>query len=183
MNSLNFYIDVGTNMPILEDYTSPATVIMTRNAHPTQAFGHLIAMPLALNESTRRQSVENLNQLLADTMTLRDLYKKHHWQVTGMHFYPLHLLFDVHSSTQADLVDIIAERIMTLGGVSIAMAQDVADATTIPRPPRDRECPASQLSRLLDAHEITLQTARAMARQAIESGDDVTNDLLVSEVL
>jgi len=176
-------LTIGANVSTIEEYTSPATAITTRKAHATQAFGHLIAMPLALPDFARQQSVENLNQLLADTMTLRDMYKKHHWQVSGPMFYSLHLLFDKHSASQAGIVDTIAERIMTLGGISVAMAQDVADATTIPRAPRDRECPEAQLTRLLDAHEITLQAARSMARQAIESGDDGTNDLLVSEVI
>ncbi len=166
-----------------QDYVSPATAIMTRNARGIQAYGHLIPMPLALQESVRRQSVENLNQLLADTMTLRDMYKKHHWQVSGPMFYQLHLLFDKHFVTQAELVDTIAERIMLLGGISIAMAQDVVDNTTIPQPPKDRECPESQLTRLLQAHEITLQAARSMARQASEVGDDGTNDMLVSDVI
>ncbi|XZE55046.1 Dps family protein [Planctomycetaceae bacterium SH139] len=164
-------------------YVSQATAIMTRNARSIQAFGHLIPMPLALHESARQQTVDNLNQLLADTMTLRDMYKKHHWQVSGPMFYQLHLLYDKHYATQAELVDTIAERIMMLGGISIAMAQDVVDNTTIPQPPKDRECPESQLTRLLQAHEITLQAARSMARQANEVGDDGTNDMLVSEVI
>ena len=170
-------------MTMTKENTSPATAIMTRDAHAIQAYGHLIPMPLALSETARQQSVSNLNQLLADTMTLRDLYKKHHWQVSGPMFYQLHLLFDKHSAEQAAIVDLIAERIMTLGGISIAMAQDVADNTTIPQPPKDRECPESQLTRLLQAHEITLQAARSMARQAIEAGDDGTNDMLVSDVI
>lgn len=176
---------IGTSIIMNEtqDYVSPATAIMTRDARSIQEFGHLIPMPLALHESARQQSVDNLNQLLADTMTLRDMYKKHHWQVSGPMFYQLHLLFDKHYAAQAELVDTVAERIMLLGGISIAMAQDVADNTTIPQPPKDRECPESQLTRLLQAHEITLQAARSMARQAIEVGDDGTNDMLVSDVI
>ncbi len=170
-------------MTTTKDYASPATAIMTRNARAIQAFGHLIPMPLALHDSARKQGVDNLNQLLADTMTLRDMYKKHHWQVSGPMFYQLHLLFDKHSGEQSELVDTIAERIMTLGGISIAIAQDITDNTTIPQPPRDRECPEAQLTRLLQAHEITLQAARSMSRQAIDSGDDGTNDILVSEVI
>lgn len=173
----------GTTMTTAHDHTSPAMAIITRNSRPIQEYGHLIPMPLALHESARQQSVDNLNQLLADTMTLRDMYKKHHWQVSGPMFYQLHLLFDKHSGKQSELVDTIAERIMTLGGISVAMAQDVADNTTIPRPPKDRECPEAQLSRLLQAHEITLQAARSMARQAIDIGDDGTNDMLVGEVI
>jgi hypothetical protein len=73
--------------------------------------------------------------VLADTITLRDLYKKHHWQVSGPTFFQLHQLYDKHYEEQATLVDQIAERIQLLGGVSIAMAQDVADRTQIERPP------------------------------------------------
>src|SRR6185295_15823811 len=98
-----------------------------------------IRMPIALPESVGRESIENLNQLLADTITLRDLYKKHHWQAAGPAFYQLHLLFDKHYEEQNELVDAIAERIQVLGGVSIAMAPDVAGMTLIPRPPKGRE--------------------------------------------
>jgi starvation-inducible DNA-binding protein len=52
---------------------------------------------------------------LADTMMLRDLYKKHHWQVAGQTFYQLHLLFDKHYTEQSTLVDALAERIQSLG--------------------------------------------------------------------
>lgn len=148
-----------------------------------QPFGTLLAMPNALDDAVRRESVANLNQVLADTITLRDLYKKHHWQVTGPTFYQLHLLFDKHAGEQTELIDELAERIMQLGGVSVAMAADVAETTTIPRPPKGREPVAAQLDRLLEAHELVLKEARAMARQAAEAGDDGTNDLLVSDVV
>ena len=137
----------------------------------------------ALAESVCKESVENLNQLLADTMTLRDLYKKHHWQVAGPTFYQLHLLFHKHHDEQNELVDTIAERIQLLGGVSVAMAHDVAETTLIPRAPKGREEVPVQISRLLHAHEIVLQEARAMARRAAEGGDDGTNDLIVSGVI
>src|SRR5213595_1822641 len=114
-------------------------------------------MPIALAESACKDSVDNLNQLLADTMTLRDLYKKHHWQVSGPTFYRLHLLFDKHFDEQSELVDLIAKRIMMLGGVGVAMSADAAEMTRIPRPPRGREQALVQISRLLEAHEIVLQ--------------------------
>ena len=138
---------------------------------------------IALPEQVCQESVEHLNQLLADTMTLRDLYKKHHWQVAGPTFYQLHLLFDKHYEQQNELVDAIAERIQLLGGVSLAMAHDVAETTLIPRPPRGREDAPAQISRLLHAHEIVLREARTMARLAAEHGDDGTNDLIVSDVI
>ncbi len=127
--------------------------------------------------------METLNQLLADTITLRDMYKKHHWQVSGPTFYQLHLLFDKHSGEQSELVDEIAERIQTLGGVSIAMAHDVAEMTLIPRAPKGKESSRGQIARLLHAHQVVLEETRAMARAASKSGDDGTNDLLVSSVI
>jgi starvation-inducible DNA-binding protein len=127
--------------------------------------------------------VENLNQVLADTITLRDMYKKHHWQVAGPTFYQLHLLYDKHYKEQNELVDLLAERIQSLGGISIAMAHDVAETTMIPRLPRGRQEVPVQLSRLLHAHEVILLESRTMAKQAAEDGDDGTNDLLVSDVI
>jgi starvation-inducible DNA-binding protein len=154
-----------------------------QTAHEFQAFTQTVHMPIALSQKTARQSVENLNQILADTFTLRDLYKKHHWQVGGPTFYQLHLLFDKHYEEQNDLVDAIAERIQSLGGVGIAMAADIAETTIIPRPPKGREEVPVQISRLLHAHEIVLEEAHTMARQAAKQGDDGTNDLLVSDVI
>jgi len=140
-------------------------------------------VPLDLEKPARLEMTEQLNQLLADTMTLRDLYKKAHWQIAGPTFYQLHLLFDKHFDEQVELVDAIAERIQILGGVSIAMAHDVARTTGIERPPRGREEPSAQISRLLDAHHIIISETRRMARLASRLGDDGTNDLLVSDVL
>ncbi len=154
-----------------------------QQAHEIQPFGHLVKLPIALAESVCKESVENLNQLLADTMTLRDMYKKHHWQVAGPTFYQLHLLFDKHYEAQNELVDQIAERIQLLGGISLAMAHDVAETTLIPRPPKGREEVPVQISRLLHAHEIVLKEARTMARLAAEAADDGTNDLIVSNVI
>ena len=160
-----------------------ATPLAHQDAHEIQPFGHLVRMPIALSENTCQESVANLNQLLADTITLRDLYKKHHWQVAGPTFYQLHLLFDKHYDEQNELVDAIAERIQLLGGVSIAMAHDVAEMSLIPRAPKGREAVPVQISRLLHAHEIVLKEARTMARIAAEGGDDGTNDLIVSDVI
>ncbi len=166
--------------PTVVERSRPLTI---QHAKELQHYGTVARLPIALDASVCRASVDNLNQLLADTMTLRDMYKKHHWQVSGPTFYQLHLLFDKHFNEQGQLVDAVAERIQSLGGVSIAMAHDVAEMTLIPRPPRGREEVPVQLSRLLHAHEIVLKEARAMARQAAEAGDDGTNDLLVSDVI
>ena len=156
-----------------------------RQAAPEiQAFGTVTNVgPLQLDSPVRLEMTEQLNQLLADTMTLRDLYKKSHWQVSGPTFYQLHLLFDKHYEEQDELVDTIAERIQLLGGISIAMAADVAELTRIQRPPRGREEVPVQLSRLLEAHQIIIEHCRVLADRATQLGDAGTNDLVVSDVL
>jgi starvation-inducible DNA-binding protein len=154
-----------------------------QRAPEIQHYGTVKLMPIELEEPVRLEMTEQLNLLLADTMTMRDLYKKSHWQTAGPTFYQLHLLFDKHFEEQSELIDAIAERIQMLGGVSIAMAADVAETTRIERPPRGREEVPVQISRLLDAHEAVIGHVRRLARRASELGDDGTNDLLVSQVL
>jgi starvation-inducible DNA-binding protein len=155
-----------------------------QKARELQAFGTVTAtLPLQLEEPVRLEMTEQLNQLLADTITLRDLYKKSHWQVAGATFYQLHLLFDKHYEEQNELVDTIAERIQLLGGISIAMAPDVAELTRIPRPPKGREEVPVQISRLLDAHQVILSHCRELAERADKLGDAGTNDMVVSDVL
>lgn len=167
----------------LEEGTKQAKPIQHQHAPEIQPYGKIAKLPIALDEEVCSTSCANLNQVLADTMTLRDMYKKHHWQVAGHTFYQLHLLFDKHHGEQDELVDEIAERVQILGGISLAMAADVAETTLIPRLPRGREEAPVQISRLLEAHELILKEARTMAKQASEAGDDGTNDLLVSDVI
>jgi len=157
--------------------------ITHQRAGEIQEFGTIARLPIGLDENVCVESVRMLNQILADTMSLRDLYKKHHWQVAGETFYQLHLLFDKHFGEQVELVDSIAERIQLLGGISIAVAHDVAETTQIARPPCGREEVPVQISRLLEAHETILKEARQAARKADDLGDDGTNDLLVSDVI
>jgi starvation-inducible DNA-binding protein len=182
-------IEGGSRMPKKDISSNQQTTINSQprihqRASEIQNYGKVLhALPLELEEPVRLEMTEQLNIMLADTITLRDLYKKSHWQVAGPTFYQLHLLFDKHYGEQAELVDSIAERIQILGGVSIAMAHDVAETTRIERPPRGREEPPVQISRLLDAHQIIIGHCRELAERADELGDDGTNDLVVSDVL
>jgi starvation-inducible DNA-binding protein len=173
----------GESYNQLEAGTKRAKPIQHQRGAEIQPYGKIAKLPIALDEKVCAESAENLNQLIADTMTLRDMYKKHHWQVAGHTFYQLHLLFDKHHGEQDELVDEIAERIQLLGGISLAMAADIAETTMIERPPRGREEVPVQISRLLEAHELILKEARTMAKLATAAGDDGTNDLLVSDVI
>src|SRR4051812_47874284 len=163
--------------------SADARPLVGQRSPEVQAFGTIRPLPQGLDTDHLAPIVDDLNQLLADTMTLRDMYKKHHWQVVGPTFYQLHLLFDKHYQEQAALVDELAERVQMLGAVSLAMAHDVAETTRIPRPPRGREDVPTQIGRLLQAHEMILEFARQSAHEAAERGDDGTNDLLASDVI
>ncbi len=174
---------MSTTSTTRTDPTHMKEPIVPSTRAETQSFDSVRRNPLALDESVAAASIDSLNQLLADTMTLRDLYKKHHWQVSGPTFYMLHLLFDKHFGEQAELVDLLAERVQTLGGVAIAMAPDVAETTSIPRAPKGREDATTQIKRLLQAHEMILLEARAMARDTAAAEDVGTNDIIVSNVI
>jgi starvation-inducible DNA-binding protein len=148
-----------------------------------QAFGTVRQFPVALSGETRRHSCERLNRILADTQILYALYKKHHWLVRGVTFYQLHLLLDKHAGEQRELVDALAERVQTLGGIAVGDPRKAAEITAIPRAPDGAEEVPAMLSRLLEAHELILKEAHDAAARVAELGDDGTNDLLVSGVI
>lgn len=148
-----------------------------------QEFGTVRQFPLGLSHDARLYSCERLNQVLADTQILHALYKKHHWLMRGATFYQLHLMLDKHAGEQLELVDMIAERVQTLGGVAVGDPRHVAEITTIPRPPNGAEEVPAMLSRLLEAHETILTEAHDAAARTAGMGDDGTNDLLVSDVI
>ena len=148
-----------------------------------QKFGTLRELPLALDTVVRSESCELLNQVLADTIILYHLYKKHHWLMRGQTFYQLHLLLDKHAEEQIELIDTIGERVQTLGGVAIADPRHVAEVTKIERPPNGVEEVPVMLSRLLEAHETIVSEVRSAIKQTAGNDDEGSNDLLVSQVL
>jgi starvation-inducible DNA-binding protein len=171
-------------VPSTDKKTDRITPHWRQSAKEVQKFGTVIRdLPIGISEDARREITGRLNVLLADTASLRDLYKKAHWHVSGPTYYQLHLLFDKHFEQQVELVDLLAERIQILGGVSIAMAHDIAETTRLERPPKGREEVPVLISRLLEAHKIILEDARKLAEKASDLGDEGTNDLLISDVV
>lgn len=162
---------------------SIAEPVLHQTAKVMQKYGTRFRVPLGLEDKVCEASISDLNRVLADTITLRDLYKKCHWQTSGATFYQLHLLFDKHYNEQSALVDLIAERIQVLGGISVAMAKDVAELSQIEPVPTGREEVPAQISRLAAAHEVIFKFVRKAAKRAADGEDDGTNDLLVSNVI
>jgi starvation-inducible DNA-binding protein len=148
-----------------------------------QEFGTLRLLPIALSQEARLFSSQMLNQILADTMILYSLYKKHHWQMRGPTFEQLHLLLDKHAGEQLELIDSLAERVQMLGGVAIADPRHVAELTTIERPPDGVEEVGAMLARLLSGHEAIITAVRAAIEQTAQNGDGGSNDLLIGDVL
>jgi starvation-inducible DNA-binding protein len=148
-----------------------------------QKFGEMRLLPIALGHDARLESCQLLNKILADSMILYSLYKKHHWLVRGPTFFQLHLLLDKHADEQLKLIDLMGERVQTLGGVAIADPRHVAEVTSVPRPPNGVEDVPAMLSRLLEAHEILIEKVRDAIARTADTKDDGTNDLLMSDVL
>ncbi|MFD8546009.1 Dps family protein [Streptomyces sp. NPDC059649] len=148
-----------------------------------QEFGTVKQFPVALSYEARMYSCQRLNKVLADTQILYGLYKKHHWLMRGATFYQLHLVLDKHAGEQLEIIDTLAERVQSLGGVAVGDPRHVVEITSIPRPPDGVEEVPAMLSRLLEAHETILIDAHDAAARTAEYGDDGTVDLLVSQVI
>src|SRR5262252_8821836 len=133
-----------------------------------QAFDQLRDMPIGLSAEVRGEMARRINQVLADTRVLHDLYKKTHWLMRGRTFYQLHLLMDKHADEQDALVDLLAERVQTLGAVAVGDPRHVAELTSIPRAPDGVEEVPAMLSRLLEAHELIIEETRKAAKRASE---------------
>jgi starvation-inducible DNA-binding protein len=148
-----------------------------------QRFGTTKLLPIALAKTARSESCRLLNEILADSMILYAMYKKHHWLVAGPTFYQLHLLFDKHAEEQTEIIDLLAERVQSLGGIAVGDPRHAAELTTIDRPPNGAEDVPEMIHRLLDAHEIILEKVRKAIDKTEKSSDWGSNDLLMSDVL
>ena len=164
-------------------HANDAQPLLGQTSREIQRYGMLRDLPIALPEEARAESCELLNQVLADSTILFNLYKKHHWLVAGHTFYQLHLLFDKHAEEQLELIDDIAERVQLLGGIAISDPRHVAEITKIERPPNGREEVPAMISRLLEAHETILAEVREAIKATEENEDWGSNDLLMGDVL
>ena len=162
---------------------SPEPRISNRLGVEVQRFGPVRLLPIALSATSRTVSCQLLNVILADTMILYALYKKHHWLVSGPTFYQLHLLFDKHADEQLELIDLLAERVQSLGGIAVGDPRHAAELTTIERPPNGAEDVPAMIHRLLDAHETILEKVRDGIDKTEKLGDWGSNDILMSDVL
>jgi starvation-inducible DNA-binding protein len=157
--------------------------LLGRPSGELQRFGTVRSIPNGLDAKARAESCELLNEVLADSLILYALYKKHHWLVAGPTFYQLHLLFDKHAEEQEALIDEIAERVQALGGIAVGDPRHAAELTSIERAPDGAEDVPDMIARTLRAHESVLVRVREGIETTEESKDWGSNDLLMGDVL
>jgi starvation-inducible DNA-binding protein len=149
----------------------------------SQRYGTTRFLPIALPKEARSESCRLLNEILADSMILYALYKKHHWLVAGPTFYQLHLLFDKHAEEQTEIIDLLAERVQSLGGIAVGDPRHAAELTTIDRAPDGAEDVPAMIHRTLDAHETILEKVRDAIDKTEKNSDWGSNDMLMGDVL
>jgi starvation-inducible DNA-binding protein len=155
--------------------------VLPSPVHETQALNATRIHSLPWDRGTCRAGiVDYLHQLLADTVTLRDMYAMQRRQVSDPAFHPRYLLFDRHFAGQHVLVEEISERVQTLGGITIDATHAITERTLIPRVHNGFAEASTHLSRLLQAHEIVLVVSRATAHEISQFG---TDEPTVSDVI
>ena len=103
----------------------------TKKDDKRQAPGAMRANPLGLDEKTAGEMAKILNTNLASMFTLYHQYHKHHWIVEGAQFLELHLLLEAHYTELHDQFDVVAERIVALGGLPVSGPAEVEKAAYI----------------------------------------------------
>jgi len=138
---------------------------------------------LGKSDNELQRSTAILQSILANTIFIYSLYKKYHWHVVGKDFYEYHLLFDKHAEQQLPIIDAVAERLRTLGEIAPGMPQDIIKNSTLKEPSGATQDPVIMVNNLLKIHEAYIQEVRGAIEITNTSGDEGTNDLLVSDVL
>ncbi len=131
-----------------------------------------------LNESARIKSIELLNVSVASCLDIWSQTKQAHWNVKGLDFYQVHLLFDDVASTLFDPIDLLAERITALGGIACGTARNAAQNSIIPEyPDTEQMTEVDHLNALADRLAIFAKHLRQAMDSAASWDDQDTNDI------
>ncbi|HAN74656.1 MAG TPA: DNA starvation/stationary phase protection protein Dps [Planktothrix sp. UBA8407] len=137
----------------------------------------LYATRIDLPEATRSEVIEILNHSLATTLDLKTQVKQAHWNVKGINFYQLHLLFDEMATELEGYVDLIAERATALGGTAMGTARMAADDTILPEFPLDLANDKDYVLALADRYAPYGKMVREAIDKTSALGDADTADL------
>ncbi|MBD1863005.1 Dps family protein [Trichocoleus desertorum] len=146
-----------------------------------QAQSKGIAINIGISEADRKEIVDGLSRLLADTYTLYLKTHNFHWNVTGPMFQTLHLMFETQYTELALAVDLIAERIRALGFPAPGTYSDFARISSIDETPGVPT--ADEMIRLLvEGQEAVVRTARSVFPATERVNDEPTADLLTQRM-
>ena len=141
------------------------------------------SMPIDIGipENDRKQIAEGLSRLLADTYTLYLKTHNFHWNVTGPMFQTLHLMFETQYTELALAVDLIAERIRSLGMHAPGSYSEFSKLSVI-KEAEGRPTAQEMIKLLIQSQEAVVRTARSIFPAAEKVGDEATADLLTQRM-
>lgn len=154
--------------------TAQQTVPATRSREPARLFQTKNDLP----EATRVEVIALLNQRLADCIDLQTQCKQAHWNVKGPTFIALHKLFDEINESVEEYVDLIAERIVQLGGIAEGTIGAVEGRSTLVDYPLTLSSGAEHVAALSDALAAFGRTARVGIEEMNELEDAGSADIL-----
>lgn len=132
---------------------------------------------LDLSEDIRKSVVDILSQTLAATLDLKTQAKQAHWNVKGIHFFQLHELFDLLATELEGHIDLVAERITSLGGTALGTARVAAEKSILPEYPLDAVDGIEHLTALTERYAMYAAHVREAIDSTDELGDADTADL------
>lgn len=136
---------------------------------------------IGINEQDRQDIAQGLSKLLADTYTLYLKTHNFHWNVTGPMFQTLHLMFETQYTELALAVDLIAERIRSLGVYAPGTYKQFSTLSSIKE--EDGIPKAQDMIRLLvEGQEAVVRTARSLYDVVEKANDEATADLLTQRI-
>lgn len=134
---------------------------------------------IGIKKDDRLKVAEGLKSLLADSYTLYLQTHNFHWNVTGIHFRELHLMFEEHYTELALAVDDIAERIRTLDVAAPGTYKEFARLSSI-KEVEGVPSSADMVDLLTKGHEQVIKTARQVLKLA-QAAEDESTAALVSD--
>ncbi len=140
-----------------------------------------MTIDIGIDEADRQVIADGLSRLLADTYTLYLKTHNYHWNVTGPMFQTLHLMFETQYNELALAVDLIAERIRSLGAPAPASYGQFAKLSSVPE---DDDQPAAEemIRRLVAGQETVARTTRSVFPLVERAHDEATADLLTQRL-
>jgi starvation-inducible DNA-binding protein len=131
-----------------------------------------------LDADVRRQVSELLNQRLADCIDLQTQCKQAHWNIKGPNFIALHKLFDEVNEDVEDYIDLIAERVVQLGGMAMGTARMVAERTALMEYPATIQSGPEHAAALSDVLAQFGRTVRMGIEEMVDLKDADSADIL-----